>query len=163
MYEPVKFKRLQELASELQEKLHALSGGKLSAAELEHMTEHSRELYERLVVLRFKAFAEEVNPVEAPSTEAVQEELPATPAISFKIDEPKVDIAPNQVSLIDAIEEVTKEESIAETTPVAETISTPEVAMEAPVSMPPAARAAQENAAAETPKRPSHKSVIAKG
>ena len=56
MYEPVKFKRLQELASELQNKLQALSGGNLSATELENMTEHSRELYERLIVLRFKAF-----------------------------------------------------------------------------------------------------------
>lgn len=111
MYEPLKFKRLQELARELQDKLQALSGGKLSAAELEHMTEHSRELYERLVVLRFKAFAEEVAPEK---TEVVKEETPAAPVIAFKIDEPRVEVAPNQVSLIDAIEEVTKEEKIIE-------------------------------------------------
>ena len=113
MYEPVKFKRLQELARELQNKLEALSGGKLSATELENMTEHSRELYERLVVLRFKAFADEVSDSNPVSEEVVaKEEIVAAPPITFKIDEPRIDVAPNQVSLIDAIEEVTKEEKV---------------------------------------------------
>lgn len=113
MYEPVKFKRLQELARELQNKLEALSGGKLSATELENMTEHSRELYERLVVLRFKAFADEVSDSNPMSEEVVaKEEIVAAPPITFKIDEPRIDVAPNQVSLIDAIEEVTKVEKV---------------------------------------------------
>ncbi len=115
MYEPVKFKRLQELASELQNKLQALSGGNLSATELENMTEHSRELYERLIVLRFKAFADEVSESNPVSEEVVvKEEIAAAPPIAFKIDEPRMDVAPNQVSLIDAIEEVTKEEKLEE-------------------------------------------------
>ena len=113
MYEPVKFKRLQQLAQDLQEKLQALSGGNLSATELENMTEHSRELYERLVVLRFKAFADEVGEANPVHEEAVaKEEIVAAPPITFKIDEPRLDVAPNQVSLIDAIEEVTKEEKV---------------------------------------------------
>ncbi|MFM9986520.1 MAG: hypothetical protein ACKVOK_14870, partial [Flavobacteriales bacterium] len=79
-----------------------------------NMTEHSRELYERLVVLRFKAFANEASEVSPTLEEPLKEETPATPAIAFKIDEPKTEVAPNQVSLIDAIEEVTKEEKNTE-------------------------------------------------
>lgn len=113
MYEPVKFKRLRDLSAELNAKLEALGQGKLSSEELEAMTESSRELYERLVVLRFKAYDDKVKE-EAPAT-AVENQVEAevetpvneSPApIIFKIDS-----VPNQVSLIDAIEEVTKQEA----------------------------------------------------
>lgn len=108
MYEPVKFKRLRELATELNEKLDALQLGNLSAEELENMTEHSRELYERLVVLRYKAFDGVVKETTSAPKEEVAHEVPAP--ISFRIEEAKPEITPNQVSLIDAIEEVTKQE-----------------------------------------------------
>lgn len=114
MNEPIKFKRLQEIASELSGKLEQLQVGKLSKAELEHLTEAGRELYERLVVLRFKAYQEEVAPpvVVEPAAvelvpEPVREEAPAMPQINFKIEESKPE-TPIQVSLIDAIEEVSK-------------------------------------------------------
>lgn len=129
MYEPVKFKRLGELARELNEKLEALHIGQLSAEELELLTDHSRELYERLVVLRFKAYSNEVkgtqeslieeSPATATPAQVVLENvLPAeeeAPVIAFKVAEEKpVDTLPNQVSLIDVIEEVTREEAPAE-------------------------------------------------
>lgn len=119
MYEPVKFKRLREIAAELNSKLNQLHDGQLTKEQLEQMTEESRELYERMVVLRFKAFQEEVageekktNAVEVPIA-TKQEEMPsdaapATPTISFRIDNEKVENT-TQVSLIDAIEEVSKE------------------------------------------------------
>lgn len=113
MYEPVKFKRLRELAAELNDKLDALQIGKLSAEELESMTEHSRELYERLVVLRYKAFDSSVKEEATAPEEKQTEPVNAEPApIAFKIDEPKNEATPNQVSLIDAIEEVTKLETL---------------------------------------------------
>ena len=58
MYTPVKFKRMQELAVELRDRLEKLESGQLSKAQLEDLTEHRRELYERLGVLRFKASAQ---------------------------------------------------------------------------------------------------------
>jgi hypothetical protein len=113
MYEPVKFKRLRELANDLNEKLDALQIGNLSAQELESMTEHSRELYERLVVLRYKAFDTTVKGEAAIPEVKEAEPIKTEPApIAFKIDEPKIDVVPNQVSLIDAIEEVTKQETL---------------------------------------------------
>lgn len=121
MYEPVKFKRLKEIAAELNRKLVELSDGRLSKNELENLTEESRELYERLVVLRFKAFQEEVNgsspqieektsPVEpAPIPTSVEEEQLDYEPIAFRIDNVEKTDTGTQVSLIDAIEEVAKE------------------------------------------------------
>jgi hypothetical protein len=108
MYEPVQFKRLKEIASELNHKLEQLQLGLLSREELESLTDSSRDLYERLVVLRFKAYDEEVKP-KAVETKLVEEEKPVVQSFSFKIEEPRNEVAtPNQVSLIDAIEEVSK-------------------------------------------------------
>lgn len=129
MYKPVKFKRMQELAAELSDRLDKLESGQLSKSQLEDLTEHSRELYERLVVLRFKAYDNEVKPQEETSTTVEQpaaeitteetevpafrisltpEETPA-PIVEKKVEDVKeVETDPRQVSLIDAIEEVSK-------------------------------------------------------
>lgn len=108
MNDPVKYKRLVELASELSEKIDELNIGKLTREELESLTEHSRELYERLVVLRFKAYDNEVK--ESTSEEKSESPLP------FRISESKPDpVNTNQVSLIDIIEEVTQSEQKQQT------------------------------------------------
>ncbi len=110
MSDPIKFKRLVELATDLNEKLNSLQLGNLSAQELESMTENSRELYERLVVLRYKAFdniAKENNILIMDEEVEGQVIIP----ITFKIEESKPENTPNQVSLIDVIEEVTKQEA----------------------------------------------------
>jgi hypothetical protein len=136
MHTPVKFKRMQELAAELSDRLDQLESGLLSKSQLEDLTEHSRELYERLVVLRFKAYNQEVKPEVAPHETPVNipnepsvkepEEAPINiPAfrIELSAEEPVADYSPaavpeeekepahdtRQVSLIDAIEEVSKE------------------------------------------------------
>lgn len=112
MNDQVKFKRLQELAQSLAQGLDALKSGRLSVDELEDLTEHSRELYERLVVLRFKAYDAHS---KVQSTPEIEEETSPF-AVPFKIQTPPpAPITPNQVNLIDAIEEVTKEETTAAT------------------------------------------------
>jgi hypothetical protein len=126
MNDSVKFKRIQELAATLQAGLDELSVGKLSVEQLEMLTDHSRELYERLVVLRYKAYYTSVKgeKMEAKEAEPV--------SIAFKISAPaptvaaatpppapvesKPEVPVNQVSLIDAIEEVTKAEAAPEPT-----------------------------------------------
>lgn len=103
MHEPVKFKRLKEIASELNAKLDELHIGKLSKEELEQLTEYSRELYERLVVLRFKAYDKEV---KMPTDTQSEEKKEPVISLAINITEPK-DENSGQVSLIDAIEEIT--------------------------------------------------------
>jgi len=56
----MKYPRLQELANNIQLQMERLKAGELSLEELEIVAEQSRELYERLVVLRYKAFHETV-------------------------------------------------------------------------------------------------------
>jgi len=98
-----KYPRLHELASSIQTQMERLMAGELSLEELELVTEQGRELYERLVVLRYKAYNETVTGRQ--DSEVVQE---SNEVIAEK-ETPKQD-APHQVSLIEAIEEVTKEE-----------------------------------------------------
>jgi hypothetical protein len=136
MHTPVKFKRMQELAAELSDRLDQLESGLLSKSQLEDLTEHSRELYERLVVLRFKAYNQEVKPeveanerpIDKPNEDSVSEPKEAPLSIpAFRIELSAADPTPaaspvaeleeekepvqdtRQVSLIDAIEEVSKE------------------------------------------------------
>jgi hypothetical protein len=108
----LKYTKLQELAATIQSKLEQLSSGNLSTTELEEMTEQSRELFERLVVLRYKAYDETVNGATK-QTAQVTEEI-VTPPVQEEVKwEPT-----NQVSLIDAIEEVTKSEQVEEIQPM---------------------------------------------
>ena len=165
MNEALKFQRLSEIASELQKHIELLESGQLSTPQVEVMTNQARELYERLIVLRFRAYDKDVKsqpateaqvattPVEAatetpvmvneekpqpliapiqleestpeveepiqeiqfeinaPTVEETEEENPvdSTP-FSFRVSEPTV--APNQVNLIDAIEEIESTQEI---------------------------------------------------
>lgn len=165
MNEALKFQRLSEIASELQKHIELLESGQLSTPQVEVMTNQARELYERLIVLRFRAYDKDVKsqpaaeeqaattPVEAvtetpvmvteekpqpfiapiqleestpeveepiqeiqfeinaPTVEETEEEkaVDSTP-FSFRVSEPTV--APNQVNLIDAIEEIESTQEI---------------------------------------------------
>lgn len=110
----IKYTKLQELAATIHTKLELLNSGKLSTAELEEMTEQSRELFERLVVLRYMAYDETVN---GKTTTAVSIEMP-TATESYAVAQEDVKWESNQVSLIDAIEEVTKSEKTVEEQPM---------------------------------------------
>jgi hypothetical protein len=98
-----KYPRLQELASSIQIQMERLKAGELSLEELELVAEQGRELYERLVVLRYKAYNETVTGVQ--NMEVAEE--PNT--VVAERETPKQEV-PHQVSLIEVIEEVTKEE-----------------------------------------------------
>jgi hypothetical protein len=102
------FKSLPALAASLQEQIQMLLDGRLSREELEALTEVSRELYERLIVLRHKAFDESV---KQPAAEV---ETPEVSEMTFRVslDQPEEPVPSKQVSLIDAIEEITREEEI---------------------------------------------------
>lgn len=111
MNESTKYPRLQELSASIQLQMERLKAGELSLEELEIVVNQSRELYERLVVLRYKAFDESVNgsPVAALNQEV-------TMAMNT-VEESKPELT-NQVSLIDAIAEVTKTEDVVEELPL---------------------------------------------
>lgn len=77
---------LQSLAQQLADQLNGLYSGKNKKDSLEQMVNHSRELYERLVVLRHKAYEQEVQPVtETPIAAAIELEMPT---ISLDLDTP---------------------------------------------------------------------------
>jgi hypothetical protein len=112
MNEPVKYKRLKEISEELNARLDELHIGQLSREQLEQLADYSRELYERLVVLRFKAYDHDVKEsetdagAEAPAQVSAVD-LPAQEPIPFKVRETA------QVNLLDAIEEATQTQSAA--------------------------------------------------
>ncbi len=97
-----KYPRLHELASSIQTQMERLKAGELSLEELELVTEQGRELYERLVVLRYKAYNETVAGVQ--NMEVEESNTVIAEKETLKQD------TPHQVSLIEVIEEVTKEE-----------------------------------------------------
>ncbi|MFT5182913.1 MAG: hypothetical protein ACI84C_000029 [Flavobacteriales bacterium] len=85
-------KSMKAIAGRLQHALQDLEDGALDLGRVDELCEEARELYERLVVLRFKAMEEEVS-VVLTKTEPVAENA----SIEDKL------IPPNQTSLIDAI------------------------------------------------------------
>lgn len=68
------YRNIPELLATLQERAEKLSNGSLPAEELNVMLNETRELYERLIVLQYKAFENEVKQNEAPT--AIEEESP---------------------------------------------------------------------------------------
>ena len=94
--------RLKELSDDLHNNINELLSGKMSPAQTQHLVELCSELYEKLIVLRFKAFTETITPAE--KMQAVLET-----SEPIKIDTTPVSAPPelvNQVNLIDAIKEV---------------------------------------------------------
>ena len=99
--------RLKELSEELHTNINELLSGNMSPEQTQHLVELCSELYEKLIVLRFKAFTETITPAE--KMQAVLEtsepiKIDTTPSPT-PIDSVK------QVNLIDAIKEV---EQVAE-------------------------------------------------
>ncbi|MFM2226834.1 MAG: hypothetical protein RL664_177 [Bacteroidota bacterium] len=99
--------RLKELSEELHTNINNLLSGDMTPAQTQHLVELCSELYEKLIVLRFKAFTETITPAE--KMQAVLET-----SEPIKIDTTPVSTPPelaNQVNLIDAIEEVLQDSS----------------------------------------------------
>jgi hypothetical protein len=99
--------RLKELSEELHTNINELLSGNMTPAQTQHLVELCSELYEKLIVLRFKAFTETITPAE--KMQAVLET-----SEPIKIDTTPVSTPPelaNQVNLIDAIKEVEQDVS----------------------------------------------------
>jgi len=100
------FKNLEDLVGDLGAGLVKLRAGELEPEELTPMVEDARELCDRLILLRFKAheFAYEVRK-KSPEGSEEEEALDRQPVRPFRIG------AAYQTSLIDAIEEVSREQA----------------------------------------------------
>jgi hypothetical protein len=120
------FRKLNQLVSELQRNIEQLGEGSLPVDQLEQMVNTTREMYERLVVIRHKVYDSIVNPIESHrELQAAQEEpsSPATPIaennkaheiieqpINFRID--PLTEKTNQFNLLDAIEEASNTNAV---------------------------------------------------
>lgn len=100
------FKNLEDLVGDLQSGLVKLRAGELEPEELTPLVDDARELCDRLVLLRFKAheFAYEVRK-KAPECGVDESAADRQPIRPFRIG------AAYQTSLIDAIEEVSREQA----------------------------------------------------
>ena len=124
---------LQSLAQQLADQLNGLYSGQNKKDSLEQMVNHARELYERLIVLRHKAYEVDVhlentqaineikleelpvfeielpenNEVEQPENDVATFELEA----EIEEEESPIDIDTRQVNLMDMIEEVTQSQN----------------------------------------------------
>ena len=100
------FKSLEDLVGDLSAGLLKLRAGELEPEELTPLVEDARELCDRLVLLRFKAheFAYEVRK-KAPEGGVDEQTVDRQPVRPFRIG------AAYQTSLIDAIEEVSREQA----------------------------------------------------
>lgn len=116
---------LQSLAQQLTDQLNHLYSGQYKKESLESMVSNARDLYERLVVLRHKAYEQEVNIISAeekPNAD-IEVQMPTFTLDLSEISETKIDVSleedvipaqiesmtdQRQVNLMDMIEEVTK-------------------------------------------------------
>jgi len=138
------FMTIQDIINQLEELGAKLEAGRLGSEEVIEMADLSRDLYERLVVIRHKSYEDLIReerdaevveePAAGPLDETLEPETPPvlsekeviTEAISEKEPEPNSDrdlevtgpvipmgsaeISPNQISLIDSIEEIKRME-----------------------------------------------------
>lgn len=82
------YKSMQELAEELSQYLAAIGEGTGDVDRLQEMVENARELYERLVVMRHKAFEDVANESE----EEVEEKSAPEPEEEESVEQPSEDI-----------------------------------------------------------------------
>lgn len=118
------YAQLPDLVAKLQDKLQALENGQLSATDLTHLTDTAREVYERLLVLRYKAF------------EAVAKNDDGNSGFRINTAPDHLKTDDGQTSLIDAIEEIQQEEVPLAPTLFAETEVQAPIPVAPPVAEP---------------------------
>ena len=91
------YQEMNELLLSLEAAVARIQDGKLNAEELHEAVEWSRELYERLLIIRHKVFEDVAGSVDDLSSKSIPFNTPQVPL--------------NQTSLIDAIEEVEQEQT----------------------------------------------------
>jgi hypothetical protein len=117
------FESMQELVNSLTKQLSVLESGHLSSSKLDKMVNNSREIYERLLVIRHKAYeAYGKNGSELKLTiDAIVHDSDSQSIVidssPKKVEPFKLNFAPrqndltkNQISLIDSIEEINKQQ-----------------------------------------------------
>jgi len=115
------YKNLRDLTASLSKGIEKLESGNLDSTELTSLLEDSRTLHERITVLQYLAFEKEVKvkEVKKPKKEAKKQQGSfelnfGTPEIveevsSNESEEQDEGIHPNQINLLDAIEEHVEE------------------------------------------------------
>lgn len=101
-----KFKSIPELIQSLNQLAQRINKGTVGLEEFEVTLRDARELYERLVILRYKAI--EDRNLMGMSRRMPEEPNPQVPAQDKEPAEPV--LAPKQISLIDSIEEIARED-----------------------------------------------------
>jgi len=103
---------MKDLIHAIGAKLEKLEKGELQASGLPELVDESRELYERLVVLRYKAMERSLIGESVAKPAVKEEERPVTP---FKINVAKPAEQTQQISILDLENEIKKEEPKPET------------------------------------------------
>ena len=85
------YKSTQELIKHLSESIEDLNNGHLDARELEELVVSSRDLYERLLILRFKAFDKGILNEATEEKQVKQEEVVESTTTVSENDEPSFD------------------------------------------------------------------------
>lgn len=120
---------IKAILDELHKMSEELESGSLETDDVLKMTELTRQLHERMIVIQYKAFEETVQTDRRNTdADAPQEktEKPYAPAAETEedVEEPapenreveEIEVSPNQISLIDSIEEISEmEQSLNET------------------------------------------------
>lgn len=99
------YQSMSELVKNISQKLESLEKGQLPAEEIDQLANDARELNERLVVLRYKAYEKQliVKPV---AQESKKEEERVIEGFKLSLSTPD----PQQINLIDVIEEESSEQ-----------------------------------------------------
>jgi len=96
---------MKSLITAIENSLEKIENGSIELTELETMVNQSRELYERLVVLRYKVYADSVLGTKTPLVD--KEEIFVTvPSFEDNKLEEKMEAAPFDFSLFDEVENV---------------------------------------------------------
>jgi len=106
---------MKSLITAIESSLEKIENGSIELAELETMVNQSRELYERLVVVRYKVYADSVLGTKTPLIDE-QEVVFNAPIVEEIQEEEKTEETPYDFSLFDeaANEEATIEETVTE-------------------------------------------------
>jgi hypothetical protein len=128
-----KFKSIPELIQSLNQLAMRINKGSVGLEEFEVTLRDARELYERLVILRYKA-------IEDRNLMGMSQQQPmsaAEPPVQTKTPPAEPNLAPKQISLIDSIEEIAREDVPEEAPRETPKQPEPEVEVKKPAPEPP--------------------------
>lgn len=82
------YQNIAELVDEIQKNISRLNSGNLSVEEIEGLVDQTRELHERLIVLRFKAYENFAGKKEETTTEVEPESVEELPSFDLTAEAP---------------------------------------------------------------------------